>query len=80
MGYKFERNNKGLHFAFESDKLLENGLALRLGPFDKKPNLTAVDVNIIAKKHITKSGDSYWVNINTNVGLKTLLVSIDSKK
>jgi hypothetical protein len=68
MHYKLERSTKGMNLAIASDKEL-GPVAMRLGPFEKQPDVSNIQVNGKSQEgSVEHSGDSWWVRFTTPVG------------
>ncbi|MEN6324121.1 MAG: hypothetical protein ABFD09_11630 [Proteiniphilum sp.] len=69
MKYKLKRKNDRMKLEISSDKDLGE-VAFRLGPFEKRPDTSSVQVNSkYPKTSIEYSGDSWWVRFKMSVGL-----------
>jgi hypothetical protein len=67
--YKLERSGKGMKLEIGADKAL-GPVAMRLGPFEKQPDLSKIRVNgeTPAGATAVQSGDSWWITFKTPVG------------
>ena len=67
--YKLERAAGRMNFDISSDKGL-GPIAIRLGPFDKQPTISAVRINgrVPENASVQQSGDSWWVGFKVPVG------------
>ncbi|MGH7950482.1 MAG: hypothetical protein ACREFE_00975 [Limisphaerales bacterium] len=69
LNYKLERFGDKMILEISSDKELGE-VAMRLGPFEKRPEEASIRVNgkILAQTSIKRSGDSWWIRFPMAVG------------
>jgi hypothetical protein len=67
--YKLKRFDDGMKLEISADKAI-GPVAIRLGPFNKKPDISKIRVNGKQAPGVQaeRSGDSWWVRFTTNVG------------
>jgi hypothetical protein len=67
--YKLQRSGGLMKLQIASDKNL-GSIAIRLGPFEKQPDASSVQVNGFVPKNptIEHSGDSWWVRFTAAIG------------
>ena len=79
--YNLERNESGMAFDLSTDIPLAGGMAVRLGPFEKKSDCSRVTLN--GKKlqaRPEKSGDSYWITAKTDSALDAYRIRVHSSR
>lgn len=69
LSYKLERTGKEMGLKIGADRELGT-VAMRLGPFDKQPEVSDILVNGLnpSGAFVQRSGDSWWVKFKTSVG------------
>lgn len=69
LSYKLERTGKGMALKISADRKL-GMVAIRLGPFEKQPEVSDIQVNGQSPTgaSVQHSGDSWWVKFSTSVG------------
>jgi len=75
--YVLERNESGMTFDLSADIPLTGGIAVRLGPFEKKSECSRITLNgkrLQARSE--KSGDSFWVTAETDSIMKFYRVKV----
>jgi hypothetical protein len=70
MDYRLERIDGGMKLKISADSDL-GPVAMRLGPFEKQPNILKIHINgqCPSGVSIEHSGDSWWIRFAVNVGL-----------
>ncbi|HTV43113.1 MAG TPA: hypothetical protein VMF08_21290 [Candidatus Sulfotelmatobacter sp.] len=68
LNYQLKRVGEGMELKISADQAL-NSVAMRLGPFEKQPELSNIRVNghIPTDASIERSGDSWWVRFTSDI-------------
>ena len=76
--YKLDRQGEKLQFTLESDRVFENGLSLRLGPFEKFPNLSTLqNQGNVHTLRTAKSGGKYWIHVALRKGASKCSLAVN---
>lgn len=70
LNYNLVRSNNGMKLEISADEAL-GPVVMRLGPFEKKPEISKISVNGQSPTGavVEHSGDSWWVRFSANVGI-----------
>jgi hypothetical protein len=68
--YKLRRVDGGMKLEISADKAI-GPVAMRLGPFNEKPDISKIRVNgePVSNALVEQSGDSWWVRFAGNIGV-----------